>query len=208
MDEVYFQSEFQGGEKPGEQGKPGVKVIVGKEFSREGKYWKIPAVYLFDEGIVMDLCCRVAPDALKKYYSERKRFSRQGWTDPETFEYFEGENPWPRSYCVCLTVNGKDLRQEGSSSEIWMPENTAGEKEAAAGLQDCEIRRILDAYQCDREYAWYFSRCRFRWAEGEAGETPETLRTVTAEFAAEPRKVPGFCFVTREGEAPKCIPFH
>lgn len=85
-----------------------------------------------------------------------------------------------------------------------MPESCSGsDGNNAAVHQDPQLRKILDDYLCDREHAWYFSRCCFRWADGEKPETADTLHAITAEFAMEPMEMPGFCFVTRKGSAQK-----
>lgn len=93
MQKVYFQRGFHERNHPEEQRKPGVEVKVGKEFSWEGKLWKIPAVYLFEEGVVMDLCCRIDPDSLRRYYREREQFSGRGWTDSEIFAFWKQRIP-------------------------------------------------------------------------------------------------------------------
>ena len=55
-----------------------------------------------------------------------------------------------------------------------MPENCGGsDGNNAAVHQDPQLRKILDDYLCDREHAWYFSRCCFRWADGEKPETAD-----------------------------------
>lgn len=207
MGEVYFQKEYRYRKRPETQRKPGKKIRIKTEFAREGKLWKIPAVYLFEEGVVMDLCCRIDPGSVREYYGERKRLSEKGWKDPESFAFLEARNPWPRSRCINLNVNGQTLLPEGSTGGAWIPEDRDGEMETADMFQDPEIRKILDDYRCDREHAWYFMRSCFRWAAGEKQEMPKTIRTMTAEIAEEPRTIPGFCFVTRDGEKVRRIPF-
>lgn len=112
-------------------------ITVNKYFTWAGRDWRIPAVYVCDEGIVVDYCVRIIT---------------------------ERENPFRLEFRDCAFINGRKAPESSGCGTSWYPETLRDEAhpEAAAGVEE----ELMEVYQCDRESGWKFWRTSFRWPEG------------------------------------------
>ena len=172
----------------GSDGKAGKEIPIEKSFQWGGYIWHVPAVYACSEGLVADFCVEVEPAQIKSFLD--KWYPILG-NDPhisrDLREQVEAENPMtlPNSR-ACLTVNGKQLREDGSSGIQWIPESCLPED-----MEDTpEDGDMVAHYGLDPEMGWIFHRSRFRW------DFPADISSLELEIKALPQHIPGPRFPT------------
>lgn len=149
----------------------GREIPVKKNFSWEGEFWYIPAVYLCREGLVMDLCKRADPEDITDYiqrwdliHEQEHSYSRQEQ------EQMERAHPLRTDILPKVTVNGKMLKNDHGCGISWIPSQCLQGMEA----KEAEAERVLDHYGLDPLRGWTICRHSFSWAFGPVEEI-ETL---------------------------------
>ena len=153
------------------KGDAGREIPVKKNFSWEGEFWYIPAVYLCREGLVMDLCKRADPEDITDYiqrwdliHEQEHSYSRQEQ------EQMERAHPLRTDILPKVTVNGKMLKNDHGCGISWIPSQCLQGMEA----KEAEAERVLDHYGLDPLWGWTICRHSFSWAFGPVEEI-ETL---------------------------------
>lgn len=189
--EVYFSGNFWGHHN---DEAPGTELPVSRSFYWGGKCWLIPAVYLCEQGIVIDLCLRASAEELNAFidkwdllHEEKHRFT------PEERMNIEREHPLHLPASVRLCFNGAPLRHKHGSGLSWLPAACLRGQVKESRF----ARQAVDHYGLDPSYGWAISRTAFAWTD-----KPEALHGVLkVTLEQEPLELPGPHFtVTAPGE--------
>ena len=164
----------------------GTELNVNRQFQWQGERWSVPAVYLCDNGIVVDSYLEVSPSRLEQY--------RQKWgaVDIEQLSIEEEmrrqlDDPLKVDAVGKLIVNGKEAPRRPLHTLIWNPctENA------------WQARRTLEHYGLSRENGYLLRREIFL---RKSNNPP--IKTMDLLLCAEPVSVPGQRFVApKNGES-------
>lgn len=171
------------------------KKELGGSFNWYGMGWKIPAAYLCEEGVVLDVCRFVPRERLEDYYKKWKPIlEKEGELHPGNEEEMERENPFARNYSVSLEINGKQFLMEKRSSV---------RRYGLDGEEDpMEAEELMKEYGCDKNQSWEFARISFPWPEGKE----ESFHSLTIGLKALPVYYEGSPrFITRPDCEPETI---
>ena len=109
-----------------ERNSAGTELNINREFKWQGEKWNIPAVYLCENGIVVDSYLEVSPAKLDQY------LQKWGHLDPATLSIEDEmrrqlDDPLNAPVTGVLTVNDKRFGCKSSFSALWHPmrDNTA-----------------------------------------------------------------------------------
>lgn len=200
--DVYFNMNPQtDGEKPMKE------LWVNRDFSWNAEEGFVPAIYVGEEGIIVELCLRVSPERIRTF-QEKWKTSDDDWTD-EQMERIERELPFARHFEAELEADGERLVNSHCSGEAWNP--LRGPKEALEVQRPGEYsaEQLADYYGCDKNFGWYFEKAAFRWknakesAQASGGECRRAGMALPTHFklTLRAKKQPwtGTHFVTEEG---------
>ena len=169
-----------------EKGKAGQELAVGRTFQWHGESWCVPAVYLCENGIVVDSYLEV-PQSQMRTFMEKWGSTQTEHMSIEGQMQFRLENPLSVETKSTLLVNGKLTPPRKSFLRSWNPitDNT------------WNARRVLEHYGLDREKGYLLRReCFLR-----KGKNPP-IRTMELTLIADPVSVPGQRFVApKAGES-------
>lgn len=161
----------------------GTELNVNREFTWEGENWCIPAVYLCENGIVVDSYLKVSPAKLNKY--------QEKWAGTTSLSIEDEmrrslEDPLKMDAVGKLTVNGKEAPRRPLHSIIWNPN----------AENSWQARRTLEHYGLSRENGYLLRREVFL---RKSNNPP--IRNMDLLLCAEPVSIPGQRFVApRNGE--------
>ena len=156
----------------------GREVPVRKEFLWGRKKWVIPALYLCQEGLVIDFCMEAEPAELKAFI-EKWDLARTA-CDLRSREQelkLHLEHPLDVSFSSHISLNGKDLKSEHSCAVSWLPEACfPGSRFPDKMTPNPEAKAALDHYGLDRDKAWSIHRHAYRWTPDMESFAPEAWR--------------------------------
>ena len=161
----------------------GTELNVNREFTWQGENWCIPAVYLCENGIVVDSYLKVSPAKLNKY--------QEKWAGSTSLSIEDEmrrslEDPLKMDAVGKLTVNGKEAPRRPLHSIIWNPN----------AENSWQARRTLEHYGLSRENGYLLRREVFL---RKSNNPP--IRNMDLLLCAEPVSIPGQRFVApRNGE--------
>lgn len=161
---------------------PVYETAAGAPLAWGNKNLYIPAIYVGQEGVVLDLCMRVPLSDISAFMDKWKDRDYENMSDEEV-EQAESESPYSVDFNIVLALDGVRVKTTFGCSTVWNPLMMGTEPEAEA---------LMDAYECSREYGWVFRRNCFDW-EGSAVLSPEKLECV---LVPEKRPVTAAHFVT------------
>lgn len=175
-------------------GRPAECIYTGTHFMWAGYEWIVPAVYIAPKGIVCDICRKIPMDQVRAFYDKWQ--DRAGADLPdETAEQIERESPMNLPVQLEGWVNGQPLVSKGWSGTCW--------QSCTPDYNDEEAEALMEAYGCDKQYAWYFIRANMAWAE-KAVKAPD-IKKIDIQLISRPALVPcGEHFKTENG----CAPFN
>lgn len=168
--EVCFSGTFWGHD-PSEQ--PGTEVEWNTEFDWAGKHWRIPAGYLCEEGLVLDLCFSVTPEEMHTFMEQY---------EPNQLE----ESPFQLSFTPELLGAGIELHPDASCSIAWTPLLPEEERDLSP-----EAALVVAHYGLDEKLCWMIHRFSFPWANGAP---VQTLDELSLRLKANHVQRPGECF--------------
>ena len=156
----------------------GREVPVRKEFLWGRKKWVIPALYLCQEGLVIDFCMEAEPAELKAFIEKwdlvRTACDRRS---REQLLKLLLEHPLDISFSSHVSLNGKELKSEHSCAVSWLPEACfPGSRFPDKMTPNPEAKAALDHYGLDRDKAWSIHRHAYRWTPDMGPFTPEAWR--------------------------------
>lgn len=176
---VGFETDFA---KVCPKGQASREQAVNKTVALAGGTWHVPAVYLCEDGIVVDTFLEVSLQQLDDFRSKWSDLSEELLSMAEKLQR-QLDDPLTAAVTGILTVNDKPLRCKRSFSTIWNPlcDNAA------------QVRRILNHYKLDPDYGYLFRRYCFL----RKGKYPP-IRTMQLTLEAVPVMVPEESFTVQE----------
>lgn len=172
-------------------GEPGQEIFVGRHFLWGSERWQIPAVYLCQQGLVVDYCLEAAPEQMQAYIDKWDLYNEASnhYTHAQR-EQMERENPVHGDFYGRLTCNGKALENGSSCGITWLPDSCLPEGTRCQP----EAEAILTHYGLDPSRAWSFRRWSYPW--NGAGQEP--LQGLTLRMERCPEAFSGATFVAPE----------
>ena len=175
---------------PINKGRAGTEIPVNREFQLAGRRFLVPAVYVCDQGMVVDLCMQVELGAYRQFMELwYTRFEGRDGEDLNRRErlLLEWENPLCFDFEAQLRVNGERLTQRNGSSVCYLPGDPSEE----------ETQFIAEHYHLDLSAPWCLFRRNFPWKNGRQPE----IQTLELTMRPEPTEIPGGIFeASRPGE--------
>lgn len=169
-----------------EKGKSGQELNLDRPFLWQNEQWNVPAVYLCENGIVVDSYLQVSCDQVEAY------LEKWGQIDPEKLSIEDNmrrelDDPLKLEAIGKLLVNGKEAPRRTVSTLIWNPKT---ENSWAA-------RRTLEHYNLSRENGYLLRREAFL-----RKSTSPSIKTMDLVLAADPVSIPGQRFLApKNGES-------
>lgn len=177
---VYFHGNFWGHRTHERAGR---EIPVRQWFDWCGETWFIPAVYLCGKGLVIDLCKRVAADAIRSFIDKWNLLSdddEQELTHAQRM-CIDAENPLGADFSVQIQWGRQMLRSTYSCRASYIP--------FIAG--DCSTaERLVEHYRLDPAFGWTFQRISLPWT---TRRTP-VLRPFRLTLEQGLTELPGPCF--------------
>ena len=129
-----------------------------RSFVWAGQEFYIPAVYFCREGLVLDLCRKTDPEALRRFADKWGLTPETDDTDlfsPAQQMQMEAEHPL-RADLRCLAVmDGQECPAEHSSATTWHP---GEEEEDVVRATDDVSSALAEQYELDPDFIWYIER--------------------------------------------------
>ena len=193
FEEEEWKVTFEGGFWSNE-GNPGEERRVEKRFSWGEEKWYIPAIYLCDEGIVVDYCKEADCAAIKAFIDKWDLLNehKNHYTN-EQRDQMSLEHPLSRDANISAIVNGQLVRENHGCGVSWIPSSVV----LQGGPRENTVQKLMDHYNLNPDKAWSINRCSIPWSH------EKTSDIWTMELRMEPREasIPGIRFVAvREGD--------
>ena len=170
-------------------GREGRKVPVGKSFSWGSCTVTVPAVYVCEEGLILDLCMEADREEFRRFLEKwRYLFDMEqngGKIPAGELRRFEAENPLDQQFRTELSVGGKYLRYRSGTGMQWVPDDLI-----PIMRDSTDIQPFMRHYRLDPDRVWLFRRETFFW--GEAGQQP--LEDLQIKLSQQPRIFYGQAF--------------
>lgn len=165
-----------------ERGCAGKELPVRRDFSWQHEMWSVPAIYLCENGIVVDTYMEVTDASIRNFMSKWDHRSEETLSAEDKMNR-QLEDPMAISATGTLLVNDKPFQGRSQFTLCWNPleENT------------WQARRTLEHYHLDRSKGYLFRREFFH----RKSKNPP-IRTMQLSLMAEPVSVPGERFVAPE----------
>ncbi len=201
--EVYFGKNFWGKHR---RGTPGKRKSIEKNFIFNGRSWRIPAVYVCEEGIVADFCVEVPLQEAKDYQKKWASRCQADMESEEELERVERDNPFYLRVEMSAVINGKSSGRCQGCGTVWNPLVEEEERAALEAGQEEDSDQppeelLMEEYGCRRDCGWVFLRKAFSWPEGEGG----SLDFLTFQLKKEPFFWPGPHFEAGLEEKPENV---
>ena len=162
-----------------ESSKAGQELNINRTFKWNSEDWCVPAIYLCENGIIVDSYLEV-PCSRIDAYLDKWGNTPADQLSIEDAMLMDLDDPLKMDAVGKLIVNGKDLPRRIISSIVWNPRTENGWK----------VRRTLEHYELDREKGYLLRReCFLRKS------TNPPIRTMDMVLAAEPVHMPGQRFI-------------
>lgn len=190
---VYFDENYWGCLEDKAHGTPGREFRCLVSFQWEGRECRIPAVYLFEQGLTADLCCRIERQELLDFYKK--------WEERESEEeelLLQQKNPFYMDIWMEIEADGVPLQRQTGCGCSYQPLDLMPPETAQNAEADAAEEMLMEAYGLDRTAGWTFWRQSFAWAEGKPGEQS----ALAVALCREPEDLPGphFRTGTKKGE--------
>ena len=198
---VFFDENYWGCRRERTDKTPGNELRIEKEFAWSGRSWRIPAVYICREGIVMDFCVRIPAKEIEAFFRKWKPDAEEAGLSEEEQERRERDNPLSGDVCADLWIDGEKADRWSGCGVSFVPPELLGEDEARAG-DDIEAQ-MLEAYGCSRTDGWIFKRISFSFPQGM--QPPLCTLKLILKKASVYEPGPHFRTSVTDGE--KCIEF-
>ena len=175
---VYFSASFCGHDYYEEAGK---EIKINKAFTCNGRNFIIPSIYLFDEGVVVDVCYDVDVDEIKDYIRNIDNI----------FDLFsdnnEEDDPFEQDFCFDLNINGTQLISSDEYTGV------------SYNPIDCSIDEdsefdFMAHYDLDKSKAWNVVRSAFEWN----GDPQSDIKNVVINIVFDEVPVPVLEFTSND----------
>ena len=187
---VYYGKNFW---YSGQEGTPLKKIPVHDPAADGLLAWEnrrlcIPAVYVGEEGAVLDLCVRVPVPDISAYMDKWKDLDYENLSGEELEEAVR-ESPFGSDFDIRLSLDGIPVKGRFGCSTCWNPLQPEAEP-------DKETEELMAEYGCSRDYGWLFLRTSCEWEDSPV-LSPKKLECV---LSARKRPVTAAHFATDERE--------
>lgn len=181
------------------RGNASEKIMIEKKFTWAGRDWRIPAVYVCEEGLVIDYCVRIPVEEIAPFLERWRPRIYEELSDEEQ-ERAERESPFRLEFRDRAVIGGEQSPGSSGCGTSWYPPHLHDEDypEAAGGVEE----DLMEVYACDRTCGWKFWRTSFVWPEGV-----DTLDSLEIILKKEPVCYPGPHFKTGPGTKEKMVEF-
>ena len=144
------------------KGNAGIEVPIGKTFYWGEEQWYIPAVYVCDQGLVIDYYQQVDPTQVKAFIDKWDLLNewKNHYTKEEQ-EQIEREHPLHTSFNSHVIFNGQKLKNDHGCGLPWIPASCLPD----GLLRETEAIQITEHYGLDDHLAWYLQRSCYRWGD-------------------------------------------
>ncbi len=159
---VYFEGGFYGHSG---RDKAGSELDIGREFTWNGRYFYIPALYLCSKGLVLDICRRIEGKAASSF-NEEDAFSN----DQRLEMRRQALDPFAQSFTPVANANGKRLEPSACSSIVWDPHKSESVPSHA-----------MSHYKLDPNDCWVICRWSFPWVTQRKPQLNSLLVTLTED---------------------------
>ena len=180
MQDAPWRVSFEGGFW-GEHGTPGKEFSVNAEFFWAGERWLVPAAYLCEEGVVLDLCRQIPVEKIFRFREKWRLSPQNDGSDfsEDKFMACQAENPYAQDISAELLVNGEALSESHGYGLCWEPLYTQ--------RNESDAKRVQAHYGLDDRSGWYVQRVCFAWKTAKQDE----IKTLALRLAAQPVCLPG-----------------
>lgn len=169
--------------EPCKKGAAAKELAVNRVFHWYGERWCVPAIYLSENGIIVDTYTEVPHEAILGYSQKWADRQENTLSIPEKLSR-DLENPLAVPASGSLAINSKVFASRKTFLAVWNPYSEPSGN----------IRSALKHYELDRNKGYLFRRdCFLR--KGSLNN----IRTIDFTLSAQPVPVPGPCFT-----APPC----
>lgn len=165
-------------------GPEGQKIPIEKQFPWGDYTVYIPAVYLFEEGLVMDICLEVNREKMEAFLEKWKDAFGRKPTSQERRQ-IEAENPLMYRYSRKLRVNGVELKRANGHGNSHIPVDMR-----PAALRDLSTRHFVEGLELDENKIWAWMQVRHFWE----GETVTRIDSLEMDLMQDPYECLGTCF--------------
>ncbi|MCQ2431684.1 MAG: sodium ion-translocating decarboxylase subunit beta [Clostridia bacterium] len=147
-------------------GTTGREIPVGRDFLWNGEFWTVPAIYLCEEGIVVDCLARVESAVMEAFLEKWQLNYGEEPGDDALAAQMQAENPLEADFDGTLSANGVKLRSAYGCGVSWVP--------ALGDGNSREARAMVEHYGLDKTKIWCLHRRSYRFADG-VETVPTTL---------------------------------
>lgn len=198
FEEEEWKVTFEGGFWSNE-GNPGEEIRVEKRFSWGEEKWYIPAVYLCDEGIVVDYCKEADCAAIKAFIDKWDLLNEhKNYYTNEQRDQMSLEHPLSRDANISAIVNGQLVRENHGCGVSWIPSVLVPQERS----RDDIVGKLMDHYNLDPDKAWSINRCSIPWSD----EKTSDVQSMELRMEAREVSIPGIRFVAEhEGDIFKFV---
>lgn len=175
---VYYGTNFWGCPKEAEELE---KIPLNKEFSWDSLSGFIPAVYVGEQGIAVDICVRVSNVEVKAFYEKWKPKLHDQISEEEERQV-RSENPLNIDFSLKISVNGEKFENDFGCGTCYSSVIAKEYTTAHPGKEE----ELMTEYSCDQNFAWYFKRHMCKWEV-----RPKELKTLEIEFISSNKEF--FC---------------
>ena len=147
--------------------------------------WHVPAVHIFPEGLVLDLCVEVPAEPvaefLKQWFGEKSGWQSLTWVQRTKLR---AENPLnPDVFAELISPQETEsLLADVSCGVPWVP----GRRK----LQEPEAKRVLRHYRLNPKVPWFLERLSFPWGD----EGPVEVSSLELHLKRNPGQAFGQAF--------------
>ncbi|MBQ2857640.1 MAG: hypothetical protein IJE78_11090 [Bacteroidaceae bacterium] len=179
-------------------GTPGKEIRVEKRFSWCEEKWYIPAIYLCDEGIVVDYCKEAECAAIKAFIDKWDLLNEhKNQYSKEQRQQIVQEQPLNANVHVSAIINSQMLREKNGYGLSWVPSALL-----PSAARDNDVTKLMDHYELDTDIGWSINRCCIPWGD----EKPTDIHSMELCFEPSETKISGLRFVVEhEGDNFKFI---
>ena len=179
---VDFEGSFYGS-RSREWVEPDV-IELNKRFHWCGKEFSIPNLYLFEQGIVLDIIAAVAPPDYKAFLDDHlEAFHNEDAVTEEQRELIESENPLKNDYHANLTLNGELMHWCRGSGVCHI---APALRQEWFGTEDTGSD-VIRHYGLTEDCCYQIRRISFPWPE--SGK-PDEIETLSIRLEHEPMMYP------------------
>ena len=168
-------------------GTSGKEIRVEKRFSWCEEKWYIPAIYLCDEGIVVDYCKEAECAAIKAFIDKWDLLNEhKNQYSKEQREQIVQEQPLNANVRVSAIINSRLLREKNGYGISWVPSALLPSAD-----RDNDVTKLMDHYELDTDIGWSINRCCIPWGD----EKPTDIHSMELCFEPSETKISGLRFV-------------